>query len=363
MEDEVTRLPSSPREDPSSAEGSPSVDHLPPIEREINIMTQDKIDCLRESCYISLGIKIRLLEANETIVSTRSGELAFYEAAFHEPVQPLQKSKARLWMALLQGEAKEDLVRGVPSNVNEWNKKFFFILRDNWEFPQRLSREARVPKVLRSWGTPGKHCNKLPILFEVEQQRSFDFNSKSVASNGEDNAKNKLVGDAAQVVGNEDESYHSRDEHPRGNHSQDGSIEYIERQTCGPLEGEGDHVATRFYKKKRNKSKGTSSKRASKGVVPMVALEEGTSANPGDVLGLNPSMLENPAMAEKLLKGVIQPFDKEEVGKLNLGQEVPRLFYGVGDGACFSLTGRGKELREEAMTQQAWADSVGTEML
>ena len=61
-----------------------------------------------------------------------------------------------------------------------------------------------------------------------------------------------------------------------------------------------------------------------------MALGEGTSANPGDVLGLNASMLENPVVAEKLLEGAIPPFDREEVGKLDLDWAISRLFHGVG---------------------------------
>ena len=66
------------------------------------------------------------------------------------------------------------------------------------------------------------------------------------------------------------------------------------------------------------------------GAIPILALEEGTSANPGHVLGLRASMLENLIVVEKLLEGVIPPIDREEVGKLNLDRAISRLFYGVG---------------------------------
>ena len=52
MEDKVTRLPSSPRRDYSSSEDSPSAVPLPPLEKEVNTMTQDDPDYLRESCSI-----------------------------------------------------------------------------------------------------------------------------------------------------------------------------------------------------------------------------------------------------------------------------------------------------------------------
>ena len=120
-----------------------------------------------------------------------------------------------------------------------------------------------------------------------------------------------------------------------------------------------------------------------------VKLGEGTSLNPGDVLGLNASMLENSTMAKKLLEGVVHLFDREEVRKLDLDRAISKLFYGIGQVIIFnlfktafvyffslvtkltlsqvmmltsSLVGRSKELRDEAMTQQAWDDSVETEM-
>ncbi|PSS08000.1 Platelet-derived growth factor receptor beta like [Actinidia chinensis var. chinensis] len=82
-EDEVIQLPFSPKEDPPSPEGSPSVAISSPIEREINIMTQDEQDCLRETHSFPPSIQIRLPEEDETIASTCPGKVAFYEAAFH----------------------------------------------------------------------------------------------------------------------------------------------------------------------------------------------------------------------------------------------------------------------------------------
>ena len=53
MADEITQLPSSPREDPSSLEGSPSADALPSLERETNNMTHDKVERLDLDWVIS----------------------------------------------------------------------------------------------------------------------------------------------------------------------------------------------------------------------------------------------------------------------------------------------------------------------
>ncbi|GFY91687.1 hypothetical protein Acr_08g0000830 [Actinidia rufa] len=67
MEDEVIRLHSSPREDPSSPESSPSV-ALPLIERE----------------------------EGETIMSTHPSEVAFYKVAFHAGLQLLIHPSIRM---------------------------------------------------------------------------------------------------------------------------------------------------------------------------------------------------------------------------------------------------------------------------
>ena len=48
-----------------------------PLEKEINIMTQDNLDRLRENCSFLIGIQARIPEEGETILSNRLGEVAF----------------------------------------------------------------------------------------------------------------------------------------------------------------------------------------------------------------------------------------------------------------------------------------------
>ena len=89
MMDEVNQLSSSPLEesplqdDPSNHGKNPEIDKQPPLEREVNIMTQGDLDRLRESRSFPLGIQARLPKDDETIVSTCLGEVAFYESAFY----------------------------------------------------------------------------------------------------------------------------------------------------------------------------------------------------------------------------------------------------------------------------------------
>ncbi|GFZ01056.1 hypothetical protein Acr_14g0006910 [Actinidia rufa] len=62
---------------------------------------------------------------------------------------------------------KKTLLGGYLSNVKGWKSKFFFVSGDEWEFPEGSSREG-VPRVLRTWGIPDKHCNNPPQLYKGE---------------------------------------------------------------------------------------------------------------------------------------------------------------------------------------------------
>ena len=88
---------------------------------------------------------------------------------------------------------------------------------------------------------------------------------------------------------------------------------------------------------KAKKQAAKSSKAKSRGATPAMAIGEGTSANPGDVLGLNASMMESSTVAEKLLEGVIPSFDKEETGKLDHDRAISRLFSEIGQVITYPL--------------------------
>ncbi|GFZ17221.1 hypothetical protein Acr_26g0004910 [Actinidia rufa] len=66
----------------------------------------------------------------------------------------------------------ENLFRGSPSNVKGWKTRFFFASGDEWEFPSGVVAGDTTTRVPRSWGTPGKSCNKLPTLSEVDAKRT-----------------------------------------------------------------------------------------------------------------------------------------------------------------------------------------------
>ena len=53
-----------------------------PLEKKLNVMTQDDLDRLRETYSFSIGIQARISKEGGTILSTHLGKIAFYEAAF-----------------------------------------------------------------------------------------------------------------------------------------------------------------------------------------------------------------------------------------------------------------------------------------
>ncbi|GFZ14502.1 hypothetical protein Acr_24g0006920 [Actinidia rufa] len=183
------------------------------------------------------------------------------------------------------------------------------------EFSLRISRDARVSRVLRLRGTPGKHCNKPPILSMTEQERldgildsllggnfftikevlesksfnrCFKLGSKSMAFSCENNGDGIPTSGAAPIMGDEGEFHHSRGEPHRGPKA---------------------------------------------------------------------SMMENPTLAENFLKGVIPPAYKEKMEKLNLDGEISQFFHWVV--LAFSLAEQGRELREEVMIQYLELNQLG----
>ena len=86
MTDEVNQLLSSPpeesplRDDSSDHRKDPEMNTSSPLEKEINVMTQGDLDCLREAYSFPTGIQARIPEEGETILFTCPGKviLNFY---------------------------------------------------------------------------------------------------------------------------------------------------------------------------------------------------------------------------------------------------------------------------------------------
>ncbi|GFZ18586.1 hypothetical protein Acr_27g0003250 [Actinidia rufa] len=216
--DETSQSPSFPPIPPNSPEMDTSS-----LTKEGNVMSQAELDKLGSTYSFPSGVRLRILSDGETILSTRQGEVAFYEAAFlaglrlpihptireiliHYKICPAQLSP-NTWRSVIyslviwrhfkrymscdefrclyslsplpdsgwyyfKARLEKNLLRGSPSNVKGWKMRFFFASGDEWELPSGMAASDTTPRVPRSWGTPGKSCNKLPTLSEVDAKRT-----------------------------------------------------------------------------------------------------------------------------------------------------------------------------------------------
>ncbi|GFZ10626.1 hypothetical protein Acr_22g0000240 [Actinidia rufa] len=214
--DETSQSPSSP---PTN---SPKMD-TSSLTKEGNAMSQAELDKLGSTYSFPSGIRLRIPGDGETILSARQGEVAFYEAAFlvglrlplhptirkiliHYKICPAQLSP-NAWRSVIcslviwrhfkrhmscdefrclyslsplpdsgwyyfKARPEKNLLRDSPSNVKGWKTRFFFASGDEWEFPSGTTTSDSTPRVPRSWGIPGKSCNKLPTLSEVDAKRT-----------------------------------------------------------------------------------------------------------------------------------------------------------------------------------------------
>ncbi|GFS37021.1 hypothetical protein Acr_00g0049280 [Actinidia rufa] len=167
MTTEVTQYPSSPREDSFDNEGSPSIDTRPPPERETNIMPQGELDHLRQSCSFPAGLHFSIHPMIRRI-------LAYYNIC---PVQ----------LALNVCQSVIGTVEITRSSPIDYLGSLEF----------RGSRGRRAPYVSAG--------NLSLVLTEIEQE-SFGLDSRRMASNGRDNAKEKSAGDATHIAAVEGES-------------------------------------------------------------------------------------------------------------------------------------------------------------
>ncbi|GFS37211.1 hypothetical protein Acr_00g0050670 [Actinidia rufa] len=207
---------------PSVLTNSPKMDTSSLI-KENNVMSQAELDNLGATYSFPPGVRLRIPGDGETILSVGQGEVAFYEAMFlaglrlpihptireiliHYKICPAQLSP-NAWRSVIcslviwrhfkrhmscdefrclyslsplpdsgwyyfKARPEKNLLRGSPSNVKGWKKRFFFASGDEWEFLPSMATDDSTPRVPRSWGTPGKSCNKLPALSEVDAKRT-----------------------------------------------------------------------------------------------------------------------------------------------------------------------------------------------
>ncbi|GFY87073.1 hypothetical protein Acr_05g0007120 [Actinidia rufa] len=165
------------------------------LTKESNVMSQAELDKLGSTYSFPSGVRLRIPGDGKTILSARQGEVAFYEAAFlaglrlpihptireiliHYKICPAQLSpnawRSVIYSLVIWRHFKHHLSCDefrIPGNVKGWKTRFFFASGDEWEFPSGVVASDTTPRVPRSWGTPGKSCNKLPTLSEVDAER------------------------------------------------------------------------------------------------------------------------------------------------------------------------------------------------
>ncbi|GFS40836.1 hypothetical protein Acr_00g0070790 [Actinidia rufa] len=104
----------------------------PSIEQVINIMTLDELDLLRESYSFPHHVQLRIPKEGETITSTRSSEMAFYEAAFPIglcfPIHPTIRRGTR-----------RPCSEGIPA-TSRGGKESFSLPREKFGNSQKLGR-------------------------------------------------------------------------------------------------------------------------------------------------------------------------------------------------------------------------------
>ncbi|GFS41680.1 hypothetical protein Acr_00g0075760 [Actinidia rufa] len=198
--DETNQSPSLP----PVLTNSPKMD-TSSLTKENNVMSQAELDNLGATYSFPPRVLLRIPGDGETILSARQGEVAFYEAVFlaglrlpihptireiliHYKICPAQLSP-NAWRSVIcslviwrhfkrhmscdefrclyslsplpdlgwyyfKARPEKNLLRGSPSNVKGWKKRFFFASGDEWEFPSGMAADDSTPRVPRSWRMP-----------------------------------------------------------------------------------------------------------------------------------------------------------------------------------------------------------------
>ncbi|GFY95452.1 hypothetical protein Acr_10g0008370 [Actinidia rufa] len=423
--DEMSQSPSSPPNSPKMDTSS--------LTKEGNVMTQAELDKLGYTYSFPSGIRLRIPGDGETILSARQGEVAFYEAAFltglrlplhptireiliHYKICPAQLSP-NAWRSVIcslviwrhfkrhmscdefrclyslsplpdsgwyyfKARPEKNLLRGSPSNVKGWKTRFFFASGDEWEFPSGTAASDTI-RVPRSWGTPGKSCNKLPTLSEVDVKRTetvlgkieprgyfevskvlgsrtfqkhFAAGCTALSTSGGDNTAS---GEEAMSAGGKAKAEKAtktakpptkgvviREKRTRGG---DLLIEIGEQDSSKGKETVPPPPPKRFKSNRAISARGR-------------AAEAGTSS-PGGNMGSE--SMSDASVARRLLTGVIPASDKKEVDQLSENELVAKSFHALGQVVVFasSLALRSQEHLHDMDFHMARADSAELELV
>ncbi|GFS35777.1 aminopeptidase P1 [Actinidia rufa] len=242
-----------------------------------------RLNCLANQLFL---VRMRLPGKGEIILSVSAGEVAFYEAAF--------SAGLRCLYSLLKG----------PGLESGW---LYFK-----EFHLSIPHEEGAVRVPRSWGAPGKQCNKVPVLSEIEDER-FRRVFEKIGEGG--HFKIPVVLDSR--------TFHK--------YFALGRVE---------MSSSGGAMSNRIKLSLLAKVVAEKTTTSSKGVVisevsetpsrPLFPGEGNASKSiPGEALGPHAFVMASAATAEKILAGVILPVDKEKVEK-TFDQVVTRFLHVLG---------------------------------
>ncbi|GFY81086.1 hypothetical protein Acr_01g0008950 [Actinidia rufa] len=187
MTNEVNQSTDSPREDPLTLEDVPIVTVSPSVEKEVNIMTPNKLDLLRESYSFPSHMQLRILEEGETMTSTCPGRGGLLR------VLRGKASPVQYHCGVHISEVQEDSAQRIPQQHQEVEEKKKFL---PWEMtgssPEGSSQEYGIPRIPKSWSildvaTPKLYGDKVKrvehVFNSVEEKGLYSvptlFKSKS----------------------------------------------------------------------------------------------------------------------------------------------------------------------------------------
>ncbi|GFY88901.1 hypothetical protein Acr_06g0008410 [Actinidia rufa] len=310
------------RDDSSHHEEDPEMAICTPLEKELNVMTQDDLDRLRETYSFPAEIQARIpkegevrQEFDQRVLQQRQGveeEILFYlgrRLGVLLNIAWKYFTLDRERMSFSGGDnAEGKSVDGAIASAGDEGESHHS--RDE-PCPGDLSRDDSVEYI----GTIRKEMRRIfPHLPDLTRLRCSNQTQGCPSSLDQKVEESKGVSSSTkspQAVN----GVVIKEKRPRDEVS---DISPSEAKSKGK-----DALPPPMTKKA--KSSTISSATAIKGARLAAAPREGTLANPSNVLGPRASMLGSPSVAKKILEGMILPVYKDKVDKLSLDQATKEL--------------------------------------
>ncbi|GFZ12756.1 aluminum activated malate transporter family protein [Actinidia rufa] len=413
MTDEINQSPSSPME--GSPEASPLIAIHPSVEKKTNIMTLEELNALRDTYSFPPGVRIRLPDEGETITSTRPSKVRNKKVLLGGYPSNVKGWKSEFFFVfgdkwdIPEGTSREGAPRvprtwGIPSrasrmagdnlssgdtpssssdvgesqNPHEQARRESPSRDDSIDCLGSIRTELRrmlphIPDLTLLRWSGGKVLDPILDRFMNAPSSSSNFSSESCSDSSlpvelESDAMSKRISfkKIGEKLGKSADVSSGTPVPTKG--VVIGEKRARESITSSPSKrGKDDDGSKgkRVDSGPEGKKKATSSSKAT--ATPTAASSrprEGTSANLGTVPGPTASILGNPFVVEKLLRGVIPPADKEKVEKLTLDQTATKLFHVIGQTLVLdsSLVVRSRKAGEQASLQEGRVASMETEV-